>query len=149
MEQGLKEAIKWINAELQDNPQARVGLLIDQASRQFNLTPLQTDFLYREYLWRSPLFVLHRVGDIDAGSVQRGEEAGEERRQQDEPGRGDEDGRGKRKEDRPAEGLLIDDVDQDEGQEETDDDTEDLRQKAQEPRLLKDHPEYLPARRSD
>ena len=49
MEQGLKEAIKWINAELQDNPQAKVGLLIDQASRQFNLTPLQTDFLYREY----------------------------------------------------------------------------------------------------
>ena len=50
MEQGLKEAIKWINAELQDNPRAKVGLLIDQASRQFNLTPLQTDFLYREYL---------------------------------------------------------------------------------------------------
>ncbi len=49
MEQGLKEAIKWINAELQDNPRAKVGLLIDQASRQFNLTPLQTDFLYREY----------------------------------------------------------------------------------------------------
>jgi len=49
MEQGLKEAVKWINAELQDNPRAKVGLLIDQASRQFNLTPLQTDFLYREY----------------------------------------------------------------------------------------------------
>lgn len=49
MEQGLKEAIKWINAELQDNPKANVGLLIDKASRQFNLTPLQTDFLYREY----------------------------------------------------------------------------------------------------
>jgi hypothetical protein len=49
VEQGLKEAIKWINAELQDNPEAKVGVLIDQASRQFNLTPLQTDFLYREY----------------------------------------------------------------------------------------------------
>jgi hypothetical protein len=49
MEQGLKEAIRWINAEVQDNPRAKVGLLIDQASRQFNLTPLQTDFLYREY----------------------------------------------------------------------------------------------------
>ena len=49
MEQGLKAAIKWINAELQDNPEAKVGLLIDKASRQFNLTPLQTDFLYREY----------------------------------------------------------------------------------------------------
>jgi hypothetical protein len=49
MEQGLKEAIKWINGELQDKPKANVGLLIDQASRQFNLSPLQTDFLYREY----------------------------------------------------------------------------------------------------
>jgi hypothetical protein len=49
MEQGLREAIKWINGELQDNPGANVALLIDQASRQFNLTPLQTEFLYREY----------------------------------------------------------------------------------------------------
>jgi len=49
VEQGLKAAIKWINAELQDNPEAKVGLLIDKASQQFNLSPLQTDFLYREY----------------------------------------------------------------------------------------------------
>jgi hypothetical protein len=49
VEQGLRNALKWINAELQDNPEANVSLLIDQASRQFNLTPLQTDFLYREY----------------------------------------------------------------------------------------------------
>ncbi|MFQ5880945.1 MAG: hypothetical protein ACE5I9_00545 [Candidatus Methylomirabilales bacterium] len=49
MEQGLKGAMKWINAELQDNPESNVGLLIDRASQQFNLTPLQTDFLYREY----------------------------------------------------------------------------------------------------
>jgi hypothetical protein len=49
MEQGLKEAIKWINGELQDDPRTNVGLLIDKASRQFNLTPLHTDFLYREY----------------------------------------------------------------------------------------------------
>jgi hypothetical protein len=49
MERALKDALKWINAELQDNPEANVGLLIDQASQQFSLTPLQTDFLYREY----------------------------------------------------------------------------------------------------
>ena len=49
MEQGLKEAVKWINAELQDNPDANVGLLIDKASQQFSLTPLQAEFLYREY----------------------------------------------------------------------------------------------------
>jgi hypothetical protein len=50
MEQGLRDAVKWINGELQDNPKANVGFLIDQASRQFNLSPLQADFLYREYL---------------------------------------------------------------------------------------------------
>ena len=49
MEQGLKDAMKWINGELQDDPGTSVNLLIDRASQQFNLTPLQTDFLYREY----------------------------------------------------------------------------------------------------
>jgi hypothetical protein len=49
MERELKDALQWINGELQDNPEANVALLIDQASRQFNLTPLQTEFLYREY----------------------------------------------------------------------------------------------------
>lgn len=49
MEKALKDALQWINGELQDNPGAKVSVLIDQASRQFNLTPLQSDFLYREY----------------------------------------------------------------------------------------------------
>jgi hypothetical protein len=49
MKQGLRDAMKWINGELQDDPEANVNLLIDRASQQFNLTPLQTDFLYREY----------------------------------------------------------------------------------------------------
>ena len=39
MEQGIKDAMKWINGELQDNPEANVNLLIDRASQQFNLTP--------------------------------------------------------------------------------------------------------------
>jgi len=49
MDRALRDALKWINGELQDKPEANVGLLIDQASQQFSLTPLQTDFLYREY----------------------------------------------------------------------------------------------------
>lgn len=49
MEQGLKEAMKWINGELQDKPAANVHHLIDKASQRFSLTPLQTEFLYREY----------------------------------------------------------------------------------------------------
>ncbi len=49
MEKVLKSALEWINGELQDNPEANLSALIDQASRMFNLTPLQADFLYREY----------------------------------------------------------------------------------------------------
>lgn len=49
MEKGLKDALRWINGELQDNPEANINVLIDRASQQFNLTPLQADFLYREY----------------------------------------------------------------------------------------------------
>ena len=45
VEQGLKEAMQWINGELQDNPGTNLGLLIDRASQQFNLTPLQAGFL--------------------------------------------------------------------------------------------------------
>ncbi len=52
VEQGIKDAMQWINGELHDNPEANVVLLIDRASQQFNLTPLQTDFLYREYQQR-------------------------------------------------------------------------------------------------
>ncbi len=49
VEQGLKDALQWINLELYDDPNANIGLLIDRAAQQFHLTPLQTDFLYREF----------------------------------------------------------------------------------------------------
>ena len=49
LEQGLKEAMKWINGELQDKSGVNVHHLIDKASQRFSLTPLQTEFLYREY----------------------------------------------------------------------------------------------------
>ena len=33
---------------LTDDPHAKRGELIDEASRQFDLTPLEADFLYRQ-----------------------------------------------------------------------------------------------------
>jgi hypothetical protein len=33
---------------LADDPGARRGVLIDQASREFDLTPLEAEFLYRQ-----------------------------------------------------------------------------------------------------
>ena len=44
----IKQAVKWIDEQLRDNPQADRVKLIDEAGRRFDLTPLQADFLVRE-----------------------------------------------------------------------------------------------------
>ena len=43
----VKQALDWILARLHDNPNAKRSALIDEASRQFDLTPVEGDFLYR------------------------------------------------------------------------------------------------------
>ena len=43
----IKQAVKWLDDQLSDNPGADRTKLIDEASRRFDLTPLDTDFLYR------------------------------------------------------------------------------------------------------
>jgi hypothetical protein len=47
-EPSLKRALQWLLDRLADNPQAKRSPLIDEASRQFDLTPLEADFLYRK-----------------------------------------------------------------------------------------------------
>jgi hypothetical protein len=47
-EPNVKRALDWILDHLTDNPDANRGELIDDASRQFDLTPLEADFLYRQ-----------------------------------------------------------------------------------------------------
>jgi hypothetical protein len=47
-EPNVKRALDWILARLADDPHAKRGELIDQASREFDLTPLEADFLYRQ-----------------------------------------------------------------------------------------------------
>lgn len=49
LEVGLKRAIDWIGETRRDTPAARVGLLIDEAARKFDLSPPQADFLYRHF----------------------------------------------------------------------------------------------------
>jgi hypothetical protein len=44
----IKQAVKWLNEQLRDNPSADRLKLIDEASRRFDLTPLDADFLLRE-----------------------------------------------------------------------------------------------------
>jgi hypothetical protein len=43
----IKQAVKWIDDQLVDNPGADRIKLVDEASRRFDLTPLDADFLYR------------------------------------------------------------------------------------------------------
>lgn len=43
----IKQAIKWIDEQLRDNPALDRTRLVDEASRRFDLSPLDTDFLWR------------------------------------------------------------------------------------------------------
>jgi hypothetical protein len=47
-EPNVKRALDWIVERLTDDPHAKRGALIDEAAREFDLTPLETDFLYRQ-----------------------------------------------------------------------------------------------------
>jgi len=46
-EPNVKRALDWIVERLADDSHAKRSQLIDEAAREFDLTPLQTDFLYR------------------------------------------------------------------------------------------------------
>ena len=43
----IRQAVKWIDDQLRDNPQADRMKLVDEASRRFDLNPLDADFLWR------------------------------------------------------------------------------------------------------
>jgi hypothetical protein len=46
-ESPIKQAVKWIDEQLRDNPRTDRVTLIDAASRQFDLNPLDAEFLLR------------------------------------------------------------------------------------------------------
>ncbi len=43
----IKQAVKWIDDQLVDRPNADRVTLVDEASRRFDLSPLDEDFLVR------------------------------------------------------------------------------------------------------
>jgi hypothetical protein len=43
----IKQAVKWIDDRLRDEPAADRLRLVDEAARRFDLSPLDTDFLMR------------------------------------------------------------------------------------------------------
>jgi hypothetical protein len=49
----IKQAVKWIDDQLSDRPDADRVKLVDEASRRFDLSPLDTDFLFRHLAERA------------------------------------------------------------------------------------------------
>ena len=43
----IKQAVKWIDEQLAERPEADRMKLVDDASRRFDLTPLDAEFLLR------------------------------------------------------------------------------------------------------
>ena len=49
----IKQAVKWIEEQLQEDPKTDRLKLVDEASRRFDLTPLDSDFLLRHLAERA------------------------------------------------------------------------------------------------
>jgi len=49
----IKQAVKWIDDQLHDNPKADRVKLVDDASRRFDLSPADEDFLFRHLAERT------------------------------------------------------------------------------------------------
>ena len=43
----IKQAVRWLDDQLRDRPDADRVTLIDQAARRFDLSPVDADFLVR------------------------------------------------------------------------------------------------------
>jgi hypothetical protein len=49
----IRQAVKWIDDRLLDDPTADRLQLIDEASRRFDLSPMDQDFLFRHLAERT------------------------------------------------------------------------------------------------
>jgi len=50
----IKAAIKWIDEQLHDHPDANRLTLVDTAARRFDLTPKDAEFLFQHIAERKP-----------------------------------------------------------------------------------------------
>ena len=49
----IKQAVQWLDEQIHDHPDADRMKLVDEASRRFDLSPLDEDFLVRHLAERS------------------------------------------------------------------------------------------------
>ena len=49
----ITQAVKWIEDQLLDRPRTDRLKLVDEAAQRFDLTPLDTEFLYRHLAERA------------------------------------------------------------------------------------------------
>ena len=50
MEESMKNAVKYISDQLKDDPEYNKNKLVEEASRKYDLSPLQTEFLLNKYV---------------------------------------------------------------------------------------------------
>ena len=49
----IKQAVQWLDDQLRDQPNADRVKLVDDASRRFDLSPADSDFLFRHLAERA------------------------------------------------------------------------------------------------
>ena len=49
----IKQAVRWLDDQLRDQPNADRVKLVDEASRRFDLSPADSDFLFRHLAERA------------------------------------------------------------------------------------------------
>lgn len=49
----VQQAVRWLDEQLRERPAADRADLVDEASRRFDLSPLDADFLYRHLARRT------------------------------------------------------------------------------------------------
>lgn len=50
MNKQMEDAFRFLSAELKENPSADKAALIEKAAQQFDLNPMQAEFLLNKYL---------------------------------------------------------------------------------------------------
>jgi len=53
MDAPIKQAVQWLEDQLRDRPNADRVTLLDEASRRFDLSPADSDFLFRHLAERA------------------------------------------------------------------------------------------------